>query len=61
MSCFFSSLIYEVNMSDEMSDEKGWAFDDFCLCMPRKFLRREKIQGILFSPLTAERNDNFPP
>ena len=60
MSCF-SSLLFNKKMSDEMSDEKGWDFEAFCLCMPRKFLRREKIQGALFSPLTAERNDNFPP
>ena len=59
MSCFFSSLIFEVKMSDEMSDEKGCDFEAFCFCMSRKFLGREKIQGALFSPLTGERNAVF--
>jgi len=44
-----------------MSDEKGWDFEDFCPGIPRKFLRREKIQGVLFSPFTGERNAIFPP
>jgi len=60
MSCF-SSLILKTRMSDEMSDEKGWDFEDFCPGIPRKFLRREKIQGVLFSPFTGERNAIFPP
>jgi len=47
MSCF-SSLILKTRMSDEMSDEKGWDFEDFCPGIPRKFLRREKIQGAFF-------------
>ena len=38
-----------------------WDFGDFCRCNDRKFYGQEKIQGILFSSLTAERNDNFPP
>ena len=60
MSCF-SSLIFVVNMSDEMSDEKGWDFENFAPCMPREFLGREKIQGSVFSPLTGERNAVFLP
>ena len=36
-------------------------FKDFCPCMPRKFLGREKIQGTLFSPLTGQENAVFPP
>ena len=60
MSCF-SSLVFRLEMSDEMRDEKGWDFEAFCPCMPRKILGREKIQGSVFSPLTGERNAIFPP
>lgn len=36
-------------------------FEDFCPCMPQKFLGREKIWGILFSSLTGQGNDFFQP
>ena len=49
------------NMDFGLGIFKRLDFEDFCLCKPRKISRREKIQGILFSPLTGQRNAVFPP
>ena len=43
-------------MSDEMSDEKGWAFDDFCpLYAPKVSQTRKDTGHLIFSAYSGKK------
>ena len=50
----FSSLIFEVNMSDEMSDEKGWIFMIFAPVCPQNFLDEKRYSMPYFLRLQGK-------
>ena len=56
----FSSLIFEVNMSDEMSDEKGWDFENFCPLYAPKISWTRKDTGDFTFPAYRGKKHRFP-
>lgn len=56
MSCF-SSLVFRLEMSDEMSDEKGWDFENFCPLYAPKISWTRKDTGVcIFSAYKGKKH-----
>ena len=52
----FSSLVFGLEMSDEMSDEKGWDFENFCPLYALKVSQTRKDTGhLIFSAYSGKK------